>query len=113
MRRIARIGALLMVASMAVGCTSSASLAPSSTPLVPGQYVTLSNERVDARSKGFMLLFIPFGRTDPANRALEECLEKSGADALIDVSVHVSQFSMIAFTIVWTTVAGIPVDVSN
>lgn len=105
-----RLAGLALLALTAVGCTSSASIAPSSKPVSPGQYTVLSRDRVSARSKGFMVLFIPFGRTDPAARALKDCLDENSADALIEVTVHVSQFSLIAFTMVWTTVSGIPVD---
>lgn len=108
MRRLGQVTALMVVLLAGAGCTSSAMLTASTRPLQDG-YTRLSSERVTERAVGFMLLFIPFGRPDPAGRALEACLEGTSANALTEVSVHVSQFSMIAFTIVWTTVSGIPV----
>ena len=103
---------LLPVLAFLCGCqVFPMAIAPSTTPLEPGKYTELGRARGD--STGYYVFFIPVSSRSTLESAIEEALETTHADALINVTADVKMTYLILFNFITTTVYGDAVKVNR
>lgn len=111
-RRLAEQILLLLLLLLPLGCqVFPMAIAPSTTPLRPGEYTELGPARGD--STGFYIFFIPIGPRSTLESALAEALETTQADALINVTADVKMTYLILVNFITTTVYGDAVKIDG
>jgi hypothetical protein len=105
----------LLLSSLALGlagCTSApASIAPSTTPLVPGTYTVIGE--AEGSAMGVSIIGIPVAGLRQMGEARDEALKLSGGDALINVAADTTTLNLPLVTLYWTTIEGQAVKVTK
>lgn len=111
-----KIMLLSLVAASSVllnGCWSSpGSIVASTTPIYPEDTYTIVKRNVSGRDSAFLFLTFPITRLD-TDAALQDALKKTKADALINVTVDNSYFSLIIFSFGHTIIHGDAVKIKR
>lgn len=95
------------------GCSSTVAIAPSTTPLTAGDVFTKLGRTSGSSTSGY-ILFFPFGSSTPVRSALEEAMEKTSADGLVEVTVDKTVFNVLfLFGTTTTTVEGTAIKIER
>ena len=95
-----------------IGCqVFPMAIAPSTTPLKPGEYTELGPAR--GNSTGYYIFFFPVSPRSTLESAMAEALETTQADALINVTADVKMTYLILVNFITTTVYGDAVKIGG
>jgi len=112
-REMALLFLAVMIAALAGCVTTSAGIAPSTTPLPPDRPYTVGQESVRGSAWGFILLGLPITGPQPTKTARDRALAKNNADALIDCAADTRVYQFILFAVMRTTVEGKAVKLAS
>ena len=94
------------------GCISTPQGVSSSTkPLAPGGYTELGN--TTGKAFGVILFGIPLSEPTPARSAVDRAIASGGGDAMINVTMDMTQVPLGIVSFIWTTVKGTAVRSAN
>lgn len=102
--RLRPLFGLILLSALGACQTAPIALAPSTVPLLPGDYTELG--RTSGSAFGFSILFIPVTGSSQADDARDEAIANKGADALINVTADVTTVHLFVVNFVKTTVYG-------
>lgn len=98
-----RLIAAVAACALLVGCmTYPATIAPASTPITPGKYTIIGDTQGSAFGLS-ILGFIPVMGFRQAGAAVEDALQRSGGDALINIAGDVQILHLLIVTLHWTS----------
>ena len=114
-RRLARPALLIgmSLVMVAQGCTSAASISPSTTPITSNDTYTVIGA-AQGTAYGFWILFLPFPAQYMGGTAKRRAIDSVGADALIECCDETKFFTMfLLFTISWTKCKGTAIKIKH
>lgn len=110
-------GIILCMLAMSLLCLTGCwsrpgGVSPSTVAIASNQSYTVIQEDVKGYDVAAMLLTFPISHPD-SKSALDNALKKYDADGLINVTLDTSYFSLIFFTLEFTTIRGDAIKIRN
>ena len=103
--RMGLMSLLLIAGILMGGCMSTpAGVSSSTIPLTQGGYTEIGPTK--GRAVGIILLGIPISEPYPARAAIDRAVEAGGGDAMVNVTVDMTQIPLFIVNFIFTTVNG-------